>query len=380
MRWAVFAAGAVLVALGWCSIVATFVLPRGRSVFQRATSSAVLAAVHATLVQASRLLRRYEAKDAVLSAAGPVALVVQLALFLAAFLAGAALELYPWAGSMGLAFRQAAGSLFVVGLADAAGPTNDVVRVLAAATGAVAIALQIGYLPVIYQAFARREALVALMESRAGAPAWGPELLMRHSLIATVDALRPLYRDWELWSAEVAESHSTHPVLVLFRSASPGESWLLSLLAVLDAAAMHLALCPATAPSEARMCLRMGFSALRRLGATLGWPFEHDPSPLGPIELPRAEFDAAVARLAEVGFPIERAGEEAWRHFRGWRVNYEAIAYKMADHLVAPHAPWSGPRSHLSPDVVVPARPPHRSPDGAAAPYDRFRAGDPRLG
>ena len=375
MRWALFAAGIVLVVLTWCSLVATFVMPRGRSIFQRASSSLVLRGVRAIVVVAARLTPSYPAKDSLLATVGPVALVVQLAVFLAAFVVGAALQLLPWSVSTAAAFRQAAGSLFVVGLVGTNGPTNNVIRVLAAATGAVTVALQIGYLPVIYQSFARRESLVALMESRAGVPAWGPEVLMRHQLVDSVDALPGLYRDWELWSADLAESHGTHPVLVLFRSPEVGDSWLLSLLAVLDAAALHLALCPSTAPSEARMCLRMGFSALRRVAATLGWSFDPDPSPLAQGELSRADFDAAVSQLRAGGFPVERDGDEAWSHFRGWRVNYESIAYAMADYLVAPHVPWSGPRHHLPPDVVLPARPPHRSPDRAAIGDDWLRHG-----
>jgi len=372
VRWFVFAAGIVLVGLTWASLVATFVSPRGQSMLQRA-SSTVQRSVRAGLVAVARLTPSYARKDSLLSAIGPVALVAQLAVFLATFVLGGAMQLLPWAGSFGLAVRQAAAAFFVVGLVGADGPTNNVIRVLAAATGAVTIALQIGYLPVIYQAYAQREALVALTESRAGVPAWGPEVLMRHQLVDAVGALPDFYRDWELWSADVAESHGTHPVLVLFRSPEVGYSWLLSLLAVLDAAALQLALCPSTAPSQARMCLRMGFSALRRLAATLRWPYDPDPSPAGPIELEYAAFEAAVAQLAETGFALERDAAAAWPHFRGWRVNYEAIAYRFADYLVAPHAPWSGDRHHLPADVVPPDRPPHRSPDGASVEADWLR-------
>lgn len=373
MRWTWFAVGVVIVVATWCSLVATFVMPRGRSIFQRFSSSLVLRAVRLLAVSLARLTPTYRAKDALLATVGPVALVVQLAVFLAAFVLGAALQLIPWTHSVVLAFRQAAASLFVVGLVGADGPTNDVIRVLAAATGAVTIALQIGYLPVIYQSFARREALVALMESRAGVPAWGPEVLMRHQLVESLDALPGLYRDWELWAADLAESHGTHPVLVLFRSPEVGDSWLLSLLAILDAAALHLALSPSTAPSEARMCLRMGFSALRRVASTLGWSYDPDPSPLAPGALDRSDFELVVSRLRAGGFPVERDGDQAWAHFRGWRVNYEAIAYRLADYLVTPHVPWSGSRHHLPPDVVLPARPPHRSPDGAMVVDDWLR-------
>ena len=89
------------------------------------------------------------------------------------------------------------------------------------------VALQIAYLPALYSSFNRREGLVALLESRAGVPAWGPELLARHQLVGINDTLPELYAGWEVWAADVAESHTTYPVLLLFRSPEPWYSWLL---------------------------------------------------------------------------------------------------------------------------------------------------------
>ena len=271
---------------------------------------------------------------------------------------------WPWTGSFAGGINEAAASLFSVGLDPPNARGNDVVVVLAGATGAIAVALQIGYLPAIYQAFNRRESLVTLMESRAGVPAWGPEVLMRHQLVRITDALPALYGDWELWAADLAESHISYPVLLLFRSPEPGFSWILSLLAVMDAAAMHLSLSPSIAPSEARMCLRMGFTALRRIAQALHWQVDLDPSPDGEIQLTYEEFAYAVQLVRETGFPVERTTEEAWPHFRGWRVNYEALAYRMADRVIAPRAPWSGERRHLPLELMPPNRPPHRSPEG----------------
>jgi len=141
----------------------------------------------------------------------------------------------------------------------AGGPT--VIVFVAAATGLVVVALLIGYLPTIYAAFSRREAMVTMLESRAGMPAWGPELLTREAFIGGVDTLPALYRDWELWASDLAESHTTHPALVWFRSPHPLRSWITSMLAVMDSAALYLSLPPNAAPSEARYCLRMGFAA-----------------------------------------------------------------------------------------------------------------------
>jgi hypothetical protein len=226
----------------------------------------------------------------------------------------------------------------------------------------VVVALQIAYLPALYGAFNRRESLVAMLESRGGVPAWGPEILIRHQLVAITDALPQFYADWELWAADLAETHTTYPVLLLFRSPEPWFSWAVGLLAVLDGAAMHLAVAPHGASSQARLCLRMGFTAFNRIAHTLGWEIDPDPNPAGPIRLTYEEFEQAVGLLSEVGFSMERTAQEAWPDFVGWRVNYETVAYRLADRALAPPAPWSGARRNLRTGTVAPRRPPQRSP------------------
>jgi hypothetical protein len=126
---------------------------------------------------------------------------------------------------------------------------------------------------------------------------------------------------------------------------------------------MQLALNPTTAPSQARLSLRMGYTAFRRISDALGWEYDHDPRPDDPIQLTAAEFARAVELLHEVGFTTERDADAAWPHFRGWRVNYEDLAYRWANRVLAPPAPWSGARVGVRQQNVTPRRPPHRTPD-----------------
>jgi len=132
-----------------------------------------------------------------------------------------------------------------------------------------------------------------------------------------------------------------------FRSPDPSRSWLLALLAMLDAAALHDSLCPASAPRQARICLAMGTSCLRSLAQALHIPFDPDPRPTAALRLSEEEFLAGVERMAQVDFPFERTPEEAWRHFRGWRINYEPIADALTHLIVAPPAPWLPSRPEL---------------------------------
>jgi hypothetical protein len=224
----------------------------------------------------------------------------------------------------------------------------------------------IAYLPVLYAAFNRREIQVTTLEALAGSPPWGPELLARQALIGDVAFLPKVYERWTEWAADISESHTNYRTLIYFRSPDPRTSWLLGLLAVLDAAALQLAVNPSSAPPEARPLLRVGYITMRKLAKTNGLTVNDDPRPDGPLVLTREEFDAAVDRMRRAGWEFEREGDEAWMHFRGWRVNYETAAYALADFLDLPPAVWSGTRPGHRPPPQLPVRPPHREPGDPA--------------
>ena len=371
MRPLLFVVGLAIVLLTVANVLFTLVLPRRLAGVERLTL-AVNRTVRLVFVALSRLARTYERKDAILAATAPVALLAQLLFWAVLLTIGFGLMLAAGNLSLSDGLLQSLTALFTVGAVHIGGSPDSGIDIAVGAMWVVIVALQIAYLPAIYGAFSRREGLVAMLESRAGEPAWGPELLVRHQLVGITDTLPALYADWEEWAADVAESHTTYPILLLFRSPEPWASWMVGLLAVLDAGAMHLALAPSTAPSQARLCLRMGFTLLNRIALSLGWAVEPDPDPDGPIQLPFEQFAEAVAMLEASGFATERSAGEAWADFRGWRVNYEAVAYRLSDRLTAPPAPWSGARRHLATGVVEPRRPPHRRPGGGNPfTYDR---------
>ncbi|MBW4030622.1 MAG: hypothetical protein HIU57_08135 [Acidobacteria bacterium] len=353
--------GLVIVVITITGILFVLVLPRQPFGIERLTLI-VNRAVRLIFIGLSRLATTYERKDAILAPTAPVALLGQILIWAASLILGFGIMLVPTTHSWWLGIEQSTTALFTVGAIHEGGAANIGIDIWAGATWVIVVALQIAYLPTLYGAFSRRESLVAMLESRAGAPAWGPELLTRHQLVGITDTLPDLYKDWEMWAADVAESHSTYPILLLFRSPEPWLSWLLGLLAVLDAAALQLAVAPSTAPSQARLCLRMGFTLTNRIATTLGWVVNFDPRPDEPIQLSYAEFAQAVAMLERSGFPVERSAEEAWPDFHGWRVNYEESMYHLTDRLIAPPAKWSGGRRHLREAAVEPHRPPHRHP------------------
>jgi hypothetical protein len=354
-----FLVGLAIVLATWSSVLRTLVVPRGLS--SRLTAG-VMWSVRGLFDGVAGRFKSYDARDRILVAQGPAILIALLFAWVALFLAGFLL-MFAGATSESLydAARESGSSLFTLGSAATNQPLATGVAFFAAATGLIVVALQVAYLPTLYAAFNRRETLVTLLQSRAGVPAWGPELLARHQIVSILDNLPLFYAEWERWAAELAESHTNYPVLILFRSPSALRSWVVGLLAVLDSAAMHLALNPSLRVSEARLCLRMGFTSLREVCGAMGIAYDPDPLPDAPIALTYEDFVAGIARLEAVGYPMERTAEEAWPDFRGWRVNYEAQCYALAWEVEAVPAVWSGPRRHAA-EPMLPVTPPNRTP------------------
>lgn len=360
-RDAAAAGGALLVLYAGWSVLAAFVVPRRvRTALSYGVSLAVAAAFHLVAGRAGS----YERRDAILAVEGPAMLLGQLASWLAVLEVGFGLLLWPFTrqGGLGRAMEVAASSLTTLGYE---APVTGAAKALADVAGLVGlgtVALLIGYLPTLYAAFNRREALVTLLDSRAGVPSWGPELLARTHYglgtgVSAVEELPALFERWEQWSADVSETHSTYVMLTRFRSPRPLSCWLTAQLAVLDAAALYLSLLDApTNPLAARLCLRSGFTCLTTVARALGARIPEEADPDRGIRLSYAEFVDVVDRLRRVGFPAERPVDDAWVDFVGWRVNYEEAAYYIAAMVDAPPALWSGPRRRpLAP--IPPVRP-----------------------
>jgi hypothetical protein len=95
----------------------------------------------------------------------------------------------------------------------------------------------------------------------------------------------------------------------------------------------------------------------------LGIRYDPDPRPDAELSLSHDEYIRGVRRLHDIGFPVERTAEEAWPHFRGWRVNYEQVALAIGDRIVATPGPWAGKRVALGDEVIPTKRPVDRTPD-----------------
>ena len=354
------AAGLLLIVFSGASVVGTLMVPRPAG---GQLTPWVDRLVNGSFQLLTRLIADYKRRDRVLASQAAALLVCQLIAWLGIFYVGFSLLLWPFVpAGVTRAFDTAGPALWSIGNSTVHGAAERAIQYCAALTGLVTVTLQIAYLPTLYSAFNRRETDVALLNARAGFPSWGPELLARThyalgSGASTIDTLPDLYQQWERWAADVAESHTTYLPLVRFRSPRPLSSWVTALLAVLDSAALYLALSPKAAPTvPARLCLRGGFQCFTEVARGMGIRVAEMPDASQGISLSYEDFLEAVEHMNSVDFPVERDPADAWPDFVGWRVNYEQAAYAVALAVDAVPALWSGPRRHRTP-AIPPIRP-----------------------
>src|ERR1700692_3829801 len=323
----------IVLATGW-SVLGTLVVPR--RIRSRVPRAVFLVGRTAFRFFADRE-NSYERRDRILALQAPVQLVGQVVAWLALYQLGFGLLMWSSGnGGLGSAMETTGSALCLLGFLVPTTTAGDALDPRAALAGLGTVALQIGYLPTLYAAFNRRETLLTMLDLRAGVPSCGPELLARThyglgSGVSAVAELPNLFEAWEQWSADVSESHSTYVTLIWFRAPRPLSSWVTAQLAILDAAALYLALLPEGSDLiQARLCLRGGFTCLANISRAIGIPIPLDADPSTEISLSYDDFVEAIDRLRQVDYPIERPLEDAWANFLGWRVNYEAAAYALA--------------------------------------------------
>jgi voltage-gated potassium channel Kch len=227
-------------------------------------------------------------------------------------------------------------TFFTLGYGDvtAAGTLARVLSIVEAGLGFGFLALIIGYLPVIYQAFSRREASITLLDARAGSPPSAAELLRRHGQnIAELDRL--LY-DWERWAAELMESHLSYPVLCYYRSQHNNQSWLTALTAVLDASALVMVGVDGASKRQAQLTFAMARHAVVDLAQIFNTP----PREVPQDRLSKDENNRLRSFLSTAGVKLA-AGDEADAKLLELRRMYEPYVRSLADYLLVSLPVWA---------------------------------------
>ena len=355
--------GLFVLAIATGSVLRTIVVPRGLS---SGVSRVIIFVVVGGIRLVSNRLRSYRQRDHLLAFAGPVAILSLLVAWLLLFWFGYAMLMFPGERSgLDQAFRESGSSLFTLGYASGSGAPLTFLDFCAAATGPIVIGLMIGFLPTLYSSFSRREVDVTQLGWIAGEPNWGPELLARQWSLSRFDDLPEMLRTWTVWAAVVSESHTTNPILIIFRSTKSLRNWAVALVAVMDAAALQIALLPSMPQGRARSMLSQGERCLASITATFG--AQDRPKADDPDVVTRADFDRAFQRLKAAEVPMQAPQDAAWTTFRELRSRYEAEAASLCRTIDAVPSWWTGSRTPPTEPIATPiladedlAPPPHR--------------------
>ncbi|MHB8732643.1 MAG: potassium channel family protein [bacterium] len=228
-------------------------------------------------------------------------------------------------------------TFFTLGLGDVV-PKSVAARIALVVEGGVGfsfLALIISYLPVIYQAFSRRESHISLLDAWAGSPPSAGELVRRAGGDRAL--LEPFLREWERWAADLLESHISYPVLVYFRSQHDNESWLSAMTAVLDACALLIG----AVEGAPRRVAELTFAMARHAVVDISIMFDQPPEPPQPDRLPEGDRAALMSMLRANGCRIRDDAEAAARVDELRRM-YEPYVNALSRRLAMPLPAWLG--------------------------------------
>lgn len=220
-------------------------------------------------------------------------------------------------------------------------PLGHLLIVVETGMGLGFLAVIIGYFPVLYSSFSRREVGVALMDARAGSPSVGVELLRRHAEAESMESLTELLATMETWTSDVMESHLSYPPVAYYRTQHDQQSWLATLTAILDAAAILELGCVSETPWEKKLRwqARMSFAMARHTIVDLAIAYRTTVKHTDSRPLTEADFHAICDLLAQQGLYI-RKDKVDWERLCERRQSYEPYLMALSKGLLLPLPPW----------------------------------------
>jgi hypothetical protein len=280
-------------------------------------------------------------RETFLSYYGPLSLILLLALWAVILVLGFAMLQWAFGSAMnargpitfGTDLYMSGTTFFTLGLGDVT-PVSGIARFLTVLEGGIGfgfLALVIGYLPVIYQSFSRREVGISMMDAHAGSPPSAVELLRRHKSGEVMSELIDHLHTWENWAADILESHLSYPLLIFYRSQHDRESWLATLTTILDVCALLIVGIDDVPAQSAWFTFAIATHASVDLAQAYTDPEETPRF----NRLPQEDFARLREQLAAVGIVL-RDEETAQQRLSDLRKQYEPYVMALARRLMMP--------------------------------------------
>jgi Ion channel len=345
MQFLIGAIGVCLIVIVLWDVFETIVLPR-RVTRRFRLTRAFYRAIWQPWRAIASAVRKTKRREILLSIFGPLSLVILLTIWATTLVF--AFGMIHWAirsrissasGSTGFLtdLYFSGTTFFTLGLGDVMpiGPAPRMMTVIEASMGLGLLALVIGYFPVLYQAFSRREVNISMLDARAGTPPTAAELLRRYQESQSMGSLDQLLRDWENWAADLMESHLSYPVLCFFRSQHDNQSWLSALNTVLDACSLVMVGIDGVPKWQAQLTFKMARHAVVDISQIFNTsPLEHDGRRLNSDSL--GELRETLSRSG-VDLRSEPDNESTLTELRSM---YEPYTEVLSQYLMMPLPGW----------------------------------------
>ena len=339
--------GLVLIVVILWDAFETIILPR-RVTRRLRLTSLFYRSMWAICSRSVRAMHNRKRREKYLAVFGPLSLLMLLALWAAGLIVGYAtlhwglqtpLNIPEETGNFATYLYISGETFFTLGYGDIVAKLalGRTIAVIEAANGFGLLAIVIGYLPVLYQAFSRREVNIALLDARAGSPSSAAKMLRRHGEGDHLQDLTVVLHEWERWSAELLESHLSYPVLCYFRSQHDNQSWLAALTTILDTCALVLVGVDGTTTWQAKLTFAMARHAVVDL-AQIFRTKPGDPR-LDTSRLSSVDVDRIREILSEHHADL-RDGAEANKKLSELRAMYEPYVCALSEMLMMPLPPW----------------------------------------
>src|SRR5246127_3698292 len=275
---------------------------------------------------------------------GPLSLILLLGFWASGLIFGFALIQYGMGGheqlsgerlNFGKLLYHSGETFFTLGYGDIV-PTSGGARLLSvieAGMGFAFLGVVIGYIPVVYSSFSRREIQISMLDARAGSPPSAAELLVRlagRTEDPGVDqrVLDEVLRGWERWAAELLESHISYPVLSFFRSQHSNQSWVGALTTMLDVTSLVLTGIEGVHPGQAKLTFAMARHAAVDLAQVVNARYDAE----SPERLAEKDLIALRDALATAGLRL-RNDEYGQDKLTKLRSMYEPYVHSIARNL-----------------------------------------------
>ncbi len=308
------------------------------------------------------LLPSFKSQNRWLSFLGPTVILVRLLIYVVILICTTALIVF---GTTNLSLMdslyQSGATLTTLGITEPVNVASSITVFFAAFLGLVLIAVFIGYLLAVYGAVVNRESPMARLSPLAGEPAWGPQIIARAHALKLPSEEAPIVMDWINWISDLRLNQRANPIQAEFRSTSELRHWVITMLAVMDAVALRVALTGKDQPHDVQLLTEGSITFALFDGSstrTRNWDLLSEFSRAivmdsslvtanqesDAAQLSDADWEAGLDALSEVGYPLPDDLDLVRQRFVRIRSMYATQACNLAWRYHSVRAPWSGTR------------------------------------